>query len=58
MKIKVYKRWEVDNGYKKYIKGEDGNMKKYIKEIMDWLNIEKYKTEIMDRVEIKIYKSI
>ena len=38
--------------------GEDGNMKKYIKEIMDWLNIEKYKTEIMDRVEIKIYKSI
>ena len=48
----------MDNGYKKYIKGEDGNMKKYIKEIMDWLNIEKYKTEIMDRVEMKIYKSI
>ena len=55
MKInkKVFK-----GGYKKYINGKDGNTKKYIKEIMDWLNIEKYKTEIMDRVEIKIYKSI
>ena len=39
----------MDNGYKKYIKGEDGNMKKVYK-IMDWLNIEKHRTEIMDRV--------
>ena len=51
MKInkKVFK-----GGYKKCINGKDGNTKKYIKEIMDWLNIENYKTEIMDQVKMEI----